>query len=195
MERTNQKVDQFLATAKNWQDEMALLRSIALGCSVEEELKWGKPCYCSEGKNIAIIQNFKEYCAVLFPKGTLMKDPEHLLIAMTETTTGARQLRFTNVEEIEEKAEIIQAYIRDAVEVEKSGAEVPKKKTSDFPVPDELTARFESTPGLADAFEALTPGRQRAYLLYFAGAKQSSTRESRIDRYEAKILEGLGLND
>ncbi len=195
MEIKNRKVDEFLAKAKNWQTEMGKLRSIVMECGVDEELKWGKPCYCMDSKNIAIIQNFKDYCALLFPKGVLMKDPGNRFIAMTENTNIARQLRFTSSEEIEQLAPVIKAYMQEAVEVKKSGVKVPKKETSEFPVPEELTRRFEKDSRLKEAFEALTPGRQRGYLLYFAGAKQAATRESRIDTYESKILEGLGLND
>lgn len=195
MDKTIRTVDDFLTKAKNWQIEMRRLRSILLECKVEEELKWGKPCYCMDAKNIAIIQNFKEYCAVLFPKGVLLKDPEKLFVAMTENTNIARQLRFTSIEEIEQREQVIKEYIAEAIEVEKSGAKVPKKETSEFPVPEELTNRFMQNPQFKRAFESLTAGRQRAYLLYFAGAKQSATRESRIDKYESKIFDGLGMDD
>ena len=180
---------------------MENLRRISLGCGLTEELKWGKPCYtfpAAAGRhdsNVVIIQGFKEYCALLFPKGVLLKDPERILIQQTENVQAARQIRFTGVAEIVRMKAILRAYIKEAIEVEKAGLEVTYKKTSEFKMPEELRTRFDEDPGIEKAFKALTPGRQRAYILYFSGAKQSKTRESRIEKCMPRILNGKGLND
>jgi len=180
---------------------MENLRRISLGCGLTEELKWGKPCYtfpAAAGRhdsNVVIIQGFKEYCALLFPKGVLLKDPERILIQQTENVQAARQIRFTSVPEIVRMKAILRAYIKEAIEVEKAGLEVTYKKTSEFKMPEELRTRFDEDPGIEKAFKALTPGRQRAYILYFSGAKQSKTRESRIEKCMPRILNGKGLND
>jgi uncharacterized protein YdeI (YjbR/CyaY-like superfamily) len=193
--RMNPQVDEYLRKAKKWQEESKKLRTIILDCGLIEESKWGKPCYTFQGSNVVIIQGFKEYCALLFCKGALLKDANRILIQQTENVQAARQLRFTNVREIVETEPILKAYVHEAVEVEKAGLEVNYKKTSEFAVPAELQTKLDTTPALRKAFEALTPGRQRAYLLYFAAPKQSKTRESRIEKCTPQILKGQGLND
>lgn len=193
--RMNPQVDEYLRKAKKWQEESKKLRTIILDCGLIEESKWEKPCYTFQGSNVVIIQGFKEYCALLFCKGALLKDANRILIQQTENVQAARQLRFTNVREIVETEPILKAYINEAVEVEKAGLEVNYKKTSEFAVPAELQTKLDTTPALRKAFEALTPGRQRAYLLYFAAPKQSKTRESRIEKCTPQILKGQGLND
>lgn len=174
---------------------MRLLRKIVLACPVTEELKWGKPCYTVAGSNVVLIIGFKNYCALLFCKGALLKDPKGILIQPTENTQAARQIRFTSVGEIGELASALKAYIKGAIAVEKAGLEVTYKKPSEFKIPEELRAKFNAMPALKTAFNALTPGRQRAYILYFSGAKQSKTRESRIVKSTNQILAGKGLND
>ena len=171
------------------------MRKIILDCPLAEELKWGVPCYTFEGKNIVLIHGFKEYCAILFVKGALLKDAGGILVQQTENVQSARQVRFTNVQEIVELEPILKAYIYEAIEVEKAGLNVDFKKASEFTMPEELINKLEAVPGLQDAFEALTPGRQRAYILYFSAPKQSKTRESRIEKYMQHILDGKGLND
>lgn len=195
MNRTNPKVDFFFNEAQTWQGEFAQLREIVLDCGLTEELKWGHPCYTLEGSNIVLIHGFKEYCALLFHKGALLNDPNGILIQQTENVQAARQIRFTNVQEIVEMAPILKTYVEEAIAVEKAGLEVEFRKTEDFPMPEEFIDKLEEVPGLQDAFEALTPGRQRAYLLHFAAPKQSKTRVSRIDKCTPQILEGKGLND
>ena len=193
--RTNPQVDEYLKKAKKWQEESKKLRRIILDCGLTEESKWGKPCYTFQNSNVVIIQGFKEYCALLFCKGALLKDAKRILIQQTENMQAARQLRFTNVGEIVEMEPILRAYIHEAIEAEKAGLEVTYKKTSEFAVPAELQTKLDATPALKKAFKALTPGRQRAYLLYFAAPKQSKTREARIEKYTPQILKGQGLND
>ena len=193
--RMNPKVDEFISKEKKWQEEFKRLRTIILDCGLTEELKWRLPCYMSQERNIVIIQNFKEYCAIMFFKGALLKDPNGILVKPGENSQAQRQIRFTSIQEIDEKESILKAYIREAIKVEQSGEEVEFKKTTDFTVPDELKTKFEEMPALKTAFEALTPGRQRAYLLYFSKAKQSKTRVSRIEKYIEQILSGKGLND
>jgi len=195
MKKTNPKVDAFLGTEKKWQEEFEKLRTIVLDCQLSEELKWGKPCYALQNKNIVLIHGFKEYCALLFFKGALMNDPNGVLIQQTENVQAGRQIRFTNVQEIIQMKTILKAYIRNAIEVEKSGLKVKLKKTSDFIIPEEFQRKLNETPVLRAAFDALTPGRQRAYLFYFTSPKQSKTRESRIENCMQKILDGKGLND
>lgn len=193
--RTNPKVDEFLGKAKKWKEEYETLRNIVLDCELTEEFKWMHPCYTFEKKNIVLIHGFKEYCALLFHKGALLQDAHGLLIQQTENVQGARQIRFTNVQEIVATESILKAYIHEAIEVEKTGLEVEFKKNEEFIIPEELHNKFDDIPALKTAFEALTPGRQRAYILYFSQAKQSKTRESRIEKCMQKILDGKGLKD
>jgi uncharacterized protein YdeI (YjbR/CyaY-like superfamily) len=193
--RMNPKVDEFLSKAKKWKEEYETLRNIVLDCELTEEFKWMNPCYTFEKKNIVLIHGFKEYCALLFPKGALLQDSHGVLIQQTENVQGARQIRFTNVQEIIEKEAILKAYIYGAIEVEKAGLKVKVKKPEELIIPEELQHKFDEIPALKTAFEALTPGRQRAYILYFSTAKQSKTRESRIEKCMENILNGKGLND
>lgn len=191
----NPKVDWFFEKESPWKAEYGLLRKRILDCGLQEELKWGHPCYTYKGSNIVLIHGFKDYCALLFHKGALLKDPENLLIQQTENVQAARQLRFTNSKEIREQDDLIRTYVYEAIEVEKAGLEVPKKKTSEYEVPEELSLEFGEDPDFEKAFKALTPGRQRGYLLYFSGAKQAKTRKSRIEKYRQAILDGKGMND
>lgn len=193
--RTNPKVDWFFSKAKTWKEEFEALRRIVLDCELTEELRWGKPCYTSGDANIVLIHGFKEYCALLFFKGALLKDPKGILIQQTENVQAARQIRFTNLREIEQMEPVLIAYIHEAVEVEKAGLEVTYKKTSEFKMPEEFQNKLAKNPALKTAFKALTPGRQRGYLLYFSAAKQSKTREARIEKYMPLILKGKGLDD
>jgi uncharacterized protein YdeI (YjbR/CyaY-like superfamily) len=195
MNTMNPKVDFFFSKAQKWQEEFEKLRMIILDCPLTEELKWGVPCYTVDGKNIALIHGFKEYCAILFVKGALLQDTQGLLIQQTENVQAARQMRFTNVREIVEMEPILKAYLHEAIEVEKAGLKVNYKKATEFIVPEEFISKLEEVPGLQDAFEALTPGRQRAYILHFSAAKQSKTRESRVEKYIQQILDGKGLDD
>lgn len=195
MNNMSPKVDGFLSKAAKWQEEFQELRRIILDCQLSEELKWGKPCYTFKQSNIVIIQGFIEYCALLFVKGSLLKDDKGLLIKQTENTQAARQLRFTNLQEIIEVESDIKAFIQKAIEVEKDGLKVDYKETSEFNMPEEFQHKLDAMPTLKKAFNALTPGRQRAYLLYFSGAKQSQTREARVEKYLQQILDGKGLND
>lgn len=191
----NAKVDWFFEKAKEWQDEFRALRKIALDTGLEEELKWGVPCYTLKGSNVVLIHGFKEYCAFLFHKGVLLKDTERILIQQTENVQAARQIRFSSLQEIEEKEATLRAYIYEAIEVEKAGLKVALKKTAEFDMPEEFQSALDENTELKAAFEALTPGRQRGYLLYFSQAKQAKTRESRIEKYTPHILDGKGLND
>jgi len=191
----NPKVEAFFSKASKWKKEYEKLRSIVLDCELTEDYKWMHPCYTFENKNIVLIHGFKEYCALLFHKGALIKDAHGILIQQTENVQAARQIRFTNVQEIIEMESILKAYINEAIEVEKAGLEVNFKKTTEFSIPEEFQNKFDEIPGLKAAFEALTPGRQRAYLHYFSGPKQSKTRESRVEKYLQQILNGKGLND
>jgi uncharacterized protein YdeI (YjbR/CyaY-like superfamily) len=191
----NPKVDEFLSKAKQWKEEYEKLRNIVLDCELTEEFKWMHPCYTFEEKNIVLIHGFKEYCALLFPKGVLLKDARGILIQQTENVQAARQIRFTNIQEIVAIETILKDYIYEAVEVEKAGLKVDLKKNSEYIIPEELQTKFDQTPALKTAFEALTPGRQRAYILYFAQPKQSKTRVSRIEKYIQQIFNGKGLND
>lgn len=194
--KKNRKVDGFLKKAKQWKEEFEKLRSIILDCEeLTEEFKWMHPCYTLEDKNIVLIHGFKNYCALLFHKGALLKDPHEILIQQTENVQAARQIRFTNKEEIVEMEGILKEYIHQAIKVEKDGLEVELKKTEEYTIPEELQVKFDELPELKTAFEALTPGRQRAYILYFSKAKQSKTRESRVEKYTQHILNGKGLND
>lgn len=191
----NPKVDFYFDKADTWQKELKQLRTIVLECGLTEELKWGTPCYTFQKNNIVLLHVFKEYCAVLFFKGALLHNTDGILIQQTKNTQATRQIRFTNVQQITEQKTILKAYIYEAIEVENAGLEVRFKKTDEFTVPDEFQQKLNEIPALKTAFEALTPGRQRAYLLYFAAPKQSKTRESRIEKYTPQILEGKGLKD
>ncbi|MFN8439997.1 MAG: DUF1801 domain-containing protein [Caldilineaceae bacterium] len=195
MNEMNPKVDFFFKKAEKWQAEYEKLREIVLDCGLTEELKWGVPCYTTQGNNVVLMHGFKEYCALLFVKGALLKDPNEILIQQTENVQSARQARFTNLQQIVDLEPVLKAYIAEAVEVEKSGLKIEFKKTTEFPMPEEFINKLEEVSGLQDAFEALTPGRQRGYLLYFSQPKQAKTRESRIEKYTQKILEGKGLDD
>ena len=191
----NPAVDFYFSKAKKWQEEVILLRAIALDCGLTEELKWGNPCYTLGKSNIVLIHAFKEYCAYLFFKGALLKDPKKILIQQTENVQAARQIRFTSAKEIAKMKATLTAYIQQAMLVEKAGLKVTLKKTEAFPMPAEFANRLKKNKALKTAFNSLTPGRQRAYLLHFAAPKQSQTRESRIDKATPQILDGKGLND
>ena len=195
MNGMNPKVDFYFSKEKKWQEELEKLRTIILDCQLTEELKWGVPCYTFQKSNIVLIHVFKEYCAILFVKGALLKDTKGILITQTENVQAARQVRFTNVQEIVEMETILKAYIYEAIEVEKAGLKVNYKKATEFPITDEFQNKLDEIPDLNTAFYALTPGRQRAYLLYFSAPKQSKTRESRVEKWLQQILNGKGLND
>jgi len=195
MNRMNPKVDGLLRKTNNWREEFETLREIVLDLPLTEEVKWGQACYTSDGKNIVLIHGFKEYCALLFFKGALLKDPKRILIQQTENVQSGRQIRFTNLREIVELKPILKAYIQQAIEVEKAGLKVKLKKTSDFKVPQEFQNKLDEMPALKKAFAALTPGRQRGYLFYFSAAKQSKTREARVEKCMPQILQGKGLDD
>jgi len=195
MNRMNPKVDFFFSKAKKWQEEFEKLRTVILGCGLTEELRWGKPCYTFQKSNVVLIHGFKEYCALLFFKGALLKDVKGVLIQQTENVQAARQVRFTNVQEILKLESTLKAYIKEAIGVEKAGLEVTYKKTSEFAIPEEFQNKLDENRALKTAFKALTPGRQRAYLLYFSAAKQSKTREARVEKCMLQILKGKGLND
>lgn len=192
---TNPKVDAYITRAKKWQHEFELLRNIAVETGLTEEFKWGHPCYALDGANVFLIHGFKEYCALLFFKGALMKDPKGILIQQTENVQSARQVRFTNLAQIAKMKTTIKAYMKNAVEVEKSGAKVELKKVAEYKMPDEFKQVLDKKPAIKKAFYALTPGRQRAYLLFFSQAKQSATRSARIQKYLKHIQSGKGLND
>jgi len=191
----NRKVDFYFSKAKKWQEELEKLRMLVLDCGLTEELKWGVPCYTFQKRNIVLLHVFKEYCAFLFFKGALLKDPKGILIQQTENVQAARQIRFTNVRDIVKMKTILKAYIKEALEVEKAGLKVKYKKTTEFKIPQEFQNKLDKIPALKTAFNALTPGRQRAYMFYFSAPKQSKTRESRVEKYMRQILIGKGLND
>jgi uncharacterized protein YdeI (YjbR/CyaY-like superfamily) len=191
----NPKVDFYFNKAKNWEPEIRQLRLITLNCGLTEELKWGCPCYTYQKSNIVLIHVFKEYCALLFFKGSLLNDPENILIQQTKNVQVARQIRFTSLQEIVKMKTILKTYIYEAIEVEKAGLKVILKKTTEFTMPEEFKNKLNKTAALKKAFHALTPGRQRAYLLYFSAPKQAKTRESRIEKSAPQILKGKGLND
>ena len=195
MNRMNPKVDFYFSKAQRWQEEFEKLRMIVLGCGLTEELKWGVPCYTFEKRNIVLIHGFKEYCALLFFKGALLNDAREILVQQTKNVQAARQIRFTSVREIVKMKPILKAYIYEAIEVEKAGLKVNFKKTTEFSIPEEFQNRLADIPALKTAFGALTPGRQRAYILYFSQPKQSKTRESRVEKCIRQILNGKGLND
>ena len=192
---TNPKVDFYFNKAKKWQEEIRKLRMIVLDCHLEEDLKWGVPCYTFQKSNIVLIHVFKEYCALLFFKGVLLKDAGSILIQQTEQVQSARQIRFTSIQEITELEPILKAYIFEAVEVEEAGLKVDFKKNTELIFPEEFQKKLDGVPALKTAFEALTPGRQRAYNLHFSAPKQSKTRESRVEKCMQQILDGKGLND
>jgi uncharacterized protein YdeI (YjbR/CyaY-like superfamily) len=192
---TNRKVDFFFEKAKNWQEELERLRLIILDCELTEELKWGVPCYTLNDKNVVLIHAFKAYCAILFFKGSLLNNGEGMLIQQTENVQSARQLRLTSLMQIVEMEATLKAYIHEAIEIEKAGLKVELKQTTEFNMPDEFKHKLDTIPALKTAFEALTPGRQRGYLLHFSSAKQSATREARVEKYMPQILDGKGLDD
>jgi uncharacterized protein YdeI (YjbR/CyaY-like superfamily) len=191
----NPKVDFFFNKAEKWQRELEKLRVIVLECPLTEQLKWGVPCYSFQESNIVLIHAFKEYCALLFFKGAILKETKGILIQQTKNVQAARQIRFTKIREIVERKAIIKAYIYEAIEVEKAGLTVKLKKATEFDIPEEFQRKLDESPALKTAFRALTPGRQRAYLLHFSAPKQSKTRESRIEKFARQILNGKGLND
>lgn len=191
----NPKVDAFLRKATKWRDEFEKLRKVCLDCGLTEELKWGKPCYTYQESNIVLIHGFKNYCALLFFKGALLKDSKGILVQQTKNAHAARQMRFTNVREIVEMEPTLKTYIKEAIAVEKAGLEVSYKKTSGFVIPEEFQNRLDESTALKTAFHTLTPGRQRGYMLYFSAAKQSKTREARVEKCVEQILNGKGLND
>lgn len=191
----NPKVDDFISNVKKWQEELSLLRSIILDCGLTEDFKWMHPCYTYNKSNIVLIHGFKNYCAILFYKGALLNDAENILVQQTENVQSGRQIRFTSTQEIIDLKATIKAYIFEAIEVEKAGLKVVAKKTEDYNVPEELTQKFNENPEFKKAFETLTPGRQRGYLLHFSGAKQSQTRVVRIEKNMKRIDDGYGLND
>ena len=191
----NPKADWFFTKDTQWQKEYEKLRTIILNCGLMEELKWGCPCYTFENTNIVLIHGFKEYCALLFFKGALLNDPNGILIQQTKNVQSARQIRFTNAKEIVKMEKILKAYVYEAIEVERAGLKVKLKKTSEFKTPEEFQKRLDKSTALKKAFAALTPGRQRAYIFYFSQAKQSKTREARVEKYIKQILVGKGLDD
>lgn len=191
----NEEVNKYLNGLKKWKTELTKVREIILECGLKEEFKWMHPCYTDNGKNIVLIHEFKDYCAILFHKGALLKDPENILVQQTENVQSARQIRFTDIPEIEELKLTIKEYIKEAIEIEKSGKKVEKKNTSDFNTPKELEQKFEENPDFKEAFEKLTAGRQRGYLLHFDKPKQSKTKTTRIEKNMERILDGYGLTD
>ena len=191
----NPKVDFYFSKAKKWQEEIKKLRMIVLDCELTEELKWGCPCYTYKNSNIVLIHVFKEYCALLFFKGAMLKDTHSILVQQTENVQAARQIRFTNIREIVKLEKTLKAHIYEAVEVERAGLKVNLKKTKEYKVPEEFQKKLDKNRALKTAFQALTPGRQRGYLLYFSAPKQTKTRESRIEKCMPQILNGKGLND
>ena len=191
----NPKVDFYFDEAKKWQKEQEELRQIALDCQLTEELKWGSPCYTFQNTNVVLIHAFKDYCAFLFFKGALLSDTDNLLIRQSKNVQAGRQIRFTNLPEILDLKSILKTYIYQAIEVEKAGLKVQLKKTKEFEIAEEFQKKLDEDSKLETAFKALTPGRQRAYLLYFSSAKQSKTRESRVEKYIDQILDGKGLDD
>lgn len=195
MSKTNPKADWFFNKDTKWQMSYELLREIALGTGLTEEVKWGCPCYTHEGKNVVLIHGFKEYCALLFHKGALMKDPKNILIQQTKNVQSARQIRFTGAQEITKLKATLKAYIKNAIEIEKSGEKVEFKKASEYEIPEEFKAYLKQDAALKKAFQALTPGRQKGYLFYFGQAKKSETRLARIEKYVPKIMAGKGLED
>ena len=195
MPRTNPKVDDVLRRATKWAEEFETLRAIVLDCGLSEELKWYQPCYTLQGKNVVLIHGFKQYCALLFFKGALLRDPKGILIQQTENVQVARQIRFTNVREIVKMKPVVKAYIHEAIEVEKAGLKMKLKKTADFKIPEEFQEKLDEIPALKTAFYALTPGRQRGYIFHFSQPKRSETREARVKKCMPQIFNGKGLDD
>ena len=193
--KTISAADDFFANAETWQKEFDLLRAILLDCQLNEELKWGQACYTFQNKNIVLIHGFKEYCALLFFKGALLNDPNGILVQQSENVQSARQVRFTNAKQITKMEAVLKAYVYEAIEVERAGLKVKLKKVEEYPVVEEFQKKLDSKPALKKAFEALTPGRQRGYLLYFSSAKQSGTRAERVEKCTKLIMSGKGLND
>ena len=191
----NPKVDWYFVKENKWVEGFNKLRKIMLDTEMVEELKWGHPCYSVNGQNVVLMHGFKDYFALMFMKGVLMDDPNNLLIAQTENEQARRQIRFSSIHQVDDMDAVIREYVHNAIEVEKSGAQVKLKETKDFPVADEFQTRLDEDSSLKEAFESLTPGRQRGYLLYFAAAKQSKTRAERVEKYAPKIMDGLGLDD
>ena len=191
----NPKVDEYLRKAKKWRDESTALRRVVLDCELTEELKWGCPCYTFRKSNIVLIHGFKEYCALLFFKGALLKDPKGIFIQQTENVQAARQIRFRNIREIQGMKAVLKAYISEAIKVEKAGLKVNYKETAEFAIPEEFQNRLDKSRALKTAFDGLTPGRQRGYLFHFSQPKQSQTRASRVEKCLPLILKGKGLND
>lgn len=192
---THPKVDQFIEKAQKWQEEFTALRRIILDCQLTEELKWGVPCYTFQGKNIVLIHGFKDYCAILFVNGALLQDAAGILIQQTENVQAGRQVRFTGVQNIVKMEPILKAYIQEAVELEKAGVQVNYKKTAEYTLPEEFQVQLAQNQALKTAFDALTPGRQREYILYFSSARQSQTRAARVEKCVERILNGKGLKD
>lgn len=195
MTAKNPKVDALLRDAAKWKEEFETLRAIVLDCELTEEVKWYQPCYTFQKRNIVLLHGFKEYCALLFFKGVLLKDPKRILIQQTENVQAARQIRFTNVREIVKLKPVLKAFIHEAIEIEKAGVKVKLKKTADYKIPQEFKKKLDELPALKTAFEALTPGRQRGYIFHFSQPKQSKTREARIERCMQQIFNGKGLDD
>lgn len=191
----NSKADFYFDKDSKWQKEIKKLRTVMLDCQLTEELKWGVPCYTFDGRNIVLIHMFKEYCAILFFKGVLLNDTQGILIQQTKLVQAARQIRFTNMQQLVKLVPVVKAYIYEAIEVERAGLQVKLKKTQEFPVPEEFQKRLNKSAKLKKAFDALTPGRQRAYLFYFSAPKLSKTRESRVEKYILAILDGKGIDD
>jgi uncharacterized protein YdeI (YjbR/CyaY-like superfamily) len=189
------KVDAFLKRQEKWRAPFEKLREILLGSGLHEDLKWGQPCYALDGKNVALIHGFKEYCAILFHKGALLKDPKAVLIQQTKNVQAARQIRFTSAQEVTKLEKTLKAYLREAIEIERAGLRVQFKKTEDFELPEELESKLAKNAKLKAAFGALTPGRQRAYIFHFSQPKQSKTRAARVEKHSPRILKGLGLDD
>ncbi len=195
MNKTSPKVEFYFLKGKKWHEEFVALRTIALSCGLNEELKWGHPCYTLKGNNIVLMHGFKEYCAYLFFKGVLIKDPKGILVQQTANVQAARQIRFTNMKEIIKMKSTLKAYIKQAIDIEAKGLKVPMKKTKEFSMPEEFETKLNESSSLKKAFYALTPGRQRGYLLYFSSAKQATTREARVKKYTSQILKGKGIDD
>ena len=195
MPTPNPKVDAYLNRIKHWQKEQTLLRTLLAKSTLTEDLKWGHPCYTLNDKNVILIHGFKDYCALLFLKGALLQDPQKILIRQTEQVQSARQIRFTSIQEIKKLTPTLKKYIQAAIAVEAAGLKVQLKKPADYPIPEEFQSALNANAALQTAFHSLTPGRQRAYLLHFNNAKQSTTRQSRIEKYTPHILQGKGMDD
>lgn len=191
----NPEVDEFIEQAEQWREEFKKLRKLILDCGLTEESKWGKPCYTLHGSNVVLIQGFKNYCALLFTKGALLKDDRGILVKQTENVQAARQVRFTNAQAIVKLAPVLKSYVQQAIAVERAGVKVAYKTTAEFKIPEELQNKLDADRALKKAFAALTPGRQRGYLLYFGAAKQSVTRSARVEKCRQRILDGKGLDD